>query len=180
MTHKNVIIREKEQLMSMKEIVRSSLLIEANRTNKRTFPIVYRYLGNKHMFSDNVITPENTIGELSNIHLSENGDVLGDVYIIDLNKLSINFTGVIDNIVVGVDPDSGIKGIHMINAVVYDRFAKSVIDGQRLSTKSPNVIKISNSPIADKVARDKSINPLQNPEVMASIEQSMKEEFKNE
>lgn len=180
MVMRDIIIRNKEQLGSMHEIIRKALLDEAKRKDKRVFPVVYTYLGKKHAFSNNEITPENTIGELSNIHLSEDGDVVGDISILDVHSLSINFVGVIDNIVVGVEKDSNIKGYHMINAVVYDKFAKAVIDEKRSSERSANVIKLQDSPVADKTAQDKSMNPLQNPEVMASIEKSMKEEFKDE
>lgn len=162
MKYENIIIRTKEAFDKSKPVVQTALRAEALSKAKPEFPLVYKYLGSARASDKNDIHPEDVIGTITNIRFDASGDVVCDVNVNDIMEKSRHFCNIVDNVVVGMVETRNNRRIPMIvNAVIYDKFAKSVID-KRTESKSTsnNVVKMDETPIDDKVALDKDINPL--------------------
>ena len=171
----NVLIRSHGELSKMVVPVRHALVQEARSSEKGTYPLVYKYLGKRDNYRTvNDIPEDSIIGSITNIRQDENtGNIVCDVTIHDVKQNSDNFNFKIDNIVVCVK--DGKETI--ANGVIYNSYAKSVIDGKRHQSMSKYVDKKEASPIPDIVAGDKDLNPLFMPEVQESIDSALKDEL---
>lgn len=171
----NVLIRNYDELIKTVVQIRHALVEEAKSKTKNTYPLVYQYLGkrnNKHSVHE--IQEDSVIGSMTNIHQTESGDILCDVTIHDVKQHSSNFDFKIDNVVVCIA--DGKETI--VNGVIYNAYAKSVIDEKRKQSESKYVEKKDASPIPDNIAGDKTMNPLFIPEVRESVNSALEDEFK--
>lgn len=173
MIYKNVLIRSLKELHKTNVQCRHALIEETKSKEKGTFPIVYKYMGTRNTRRfENVIPKEDIIGEMTNIRQDEDcGDVVCDVTIYDVKKDSVNFDFKIDNFVVNIC--DGKESI--VNGIIYNKYAKHVIDAKRKLNVSDYVEKTEPSPIPDDIAEDKANNPLFDPDVQKSIHESLQE-----
>lgn len=173
MIYTNVLVRSLKELSKTNVRVRHALVTVAHKEDKsETYPIVYQYIGTRNRLrKDNEIAEEDIIGEMTNIHQDEiSGDILCDVTIYDVKKDSVNFDFKIDNLVIRIDED-GEESV--VNGIIYNKYAKDVIDKKRQLNQSNLIEKVDPSPIPDDIANDKSENPLFNTEVQESIKSAM-------
>lgn len=102
---KNVVIRTKEQLKTMGELGKVLRTIGTDRCNItlpdeiEEVPLVYQFCKGKDGETLHV-TPDRIIGGVSNIRKDENGDLVGDVRLSPMMRLSVHFQGRIDNLLV--------------------------------------------------------------------------------
>ena len=170
---KNGIIRKKDELVNIrKEIVTALNTLVGHKDIK--INIVYEYLHTRNGASASSGS-DCIIGYVDNIQLSSNGDIVGDFHINDLLKLANNFTGSIDNIVCGVVDIKGKINYMISNFVIYDRFAKEVIDNAINSKETRNIVRLEDSPIEDSIGIANEENPLMRPDVQESINNAMKD-----
>ena len=176
MIYENVLIRSLEELHKTNIQCRHALIEEAKSKEKGTFPIVYKYMGTRNTRRlENNIQQEDVIGEMTNIRQDETtGDVTCDVTIYDVKKDSVNFDFKIDNFVINIC--DGKESI--VNGIIYNKYAKHVIDTKRKLESSKYVEKVEPSPVPDEVAEDKTNNPLFDPDVRKSIHESIQDMVK--
>lgn len=172
MRHDNIRIRSMEELESARPEIKKALLSEAANPVKKEFPLVYQYLGGATVQTQYNINPSDVIGTVNNIR-SDGTAIVCDITTTDVVRKASNFTGVVDNVVVGVSGHpSKKKGDallpELISVVVYDKFAKSVIDQKNQDSNRSTYMK-GDSPVEGCVANDKTDNPLKNPEIVAAI-----------
>lgn len=162
MKYENIIIRTKEELETAKSVVKTALIAEAKSKSKIEFPLVYRYLGKSKPYGNNHILQEDVIGKIYNIRFDMSGNVVCDVITNDIMEKSKHFSNIIDNVVVGMLQTRNHRSIPaIINGIVYDKYAKSVIDERAKTNASfDSVVKMDENPISDKIAKDKDFNPL--------------------
>lgn len=168
---RTITIRTKDELKSKEDYI-VKMLISASKK----YPLVYKYPGGDDASKPD---PEDVIGEVCNIRPAKNGDILGDVKIFPMLEKSKHFTGKIDNIVGRMEPTILHGQRHLIPTVVsfivYDHFAKDVIDSKRKETKNEHMHHLEKSPVEAKIATDKNINPLQDVNIRDAIENSLNE-----
>lgn len=186
MNHKNVLIKTKEQMVatSAHPDIKKSLEIEARSKTKGVYPLTYKYLGVPGIHKDNNVTTENTIGSVTNIRYDANENIVADVSLEEVKNSTKHFSGIIDSTVVRFNSSEDLdkhksESIVIDHFIIFDKFAKSIIDERNRKSGRSNVVKTTSSPIADVTPMDKSENPLFNPSVKESLHNSIKEEFGN-
>lgn len=175
----DVLIRSLDELRKTNVQIRHALVKESKSDKKGTYPVVYQYLGKRNSYSKtHEIHKDSVIGEMTNIHQDEtSGNILCDVTIYDVKQYSCNFNYKIDNIVVHITDGEEL----IVNGVVYNSYAKSVIDEKKRQNNSfGHIEKMDRTPIPDDIANDKILNPLFVPEVRESIDRALENELKGE
>lgn len=102
----NVVIRSKERLMRMGELGEVLHSIGSKHCvieipEDEDVPLVYQYGKGRRPGETINPLPGRIIGGVTNIRIDEKGDLVGDVRIIPMMRLSAHYQGVIDNILVG-------------------------------------------------------------------------------
>jgi hypothetical protein len=123
MTIEGVVVRTANQQKKMsRELLQA--LTNACKSNKG-LPIIYQYLHNPK--EELIVDSDNTMGYVRNVHRNHKGDIIADVEIMQLLRISSNWQGVIDNIAASPKPNQ--NNIITVDAfIVYDAEAKSEID----------------------------------------------------
>lgn len=172
MRYTNVLIRSHKELLITNPQCRHTLVSEARSNEKGSYPIVYQYMGTRNTYRmENTIPDEVVIGKMTNIRQDDiSGDIVCDVNIYDVKQHSVNFDFKIDNFVINIS--DGKESI--VNGIIYNKYAKSVIDAKKRASESKFVRKMEPSPVPDDIANDKVSNPLFNPDIQKSIHDSMK------
>lgn len=120
----NIVIRSKKQMESMQKEIRDALYYLVRKDNM-SVPVVYQYLHKPGV--ELVVTPENTMGVMTNIRM-EDGAIIGDIEIYDILKIASNFTGVIDNFAISRHSRDSNKPVYAFDAlIIYDKVAKERI-----------------------------------------------------
>jgi len=143
-----VIIRTATQIKHMNpHIVRA--LNEAIKHDKVDIPVVYQYLHRPGV--PFVATMENTIGKITKISKSFNGDYVGTIRLISLVKLASNYMGVIDNIAVSMI--QGISQVKIDGFIIYDKTAKLQIMNKEknVQSKQDGAVVIPRGPKAGEI-----------------------------
>ena len=106
-------------------------------TNNKRIPIVYEYAQQASSMkttappvrTKDVIEPSSIIGYASNIH-RDGDNVVCDVELVSLNKLSDHFMGVIDNYVIKITGRNkdGEPNYDIVRFIVYDKNFKRKVD----------------------------------------------------
>ena len=155
-----VVIRTKEQLLSMNEY-----LVKGLKSLKKTdeIPLIYNYLHNPK--NELVVDSNNRIGMVTNIRKNSRGDIIGDVIISNILKLASNFVGVIDNIAASIEPST--NNIKINAFIIYDVEAKNKVT--EIKKKSNSIAKLGEIPLMSNVDQD----------MMKEISDTLLNEYKN-
>jgi hypothetical protein len=146
MTIEGVVIRTANQQKKMnQELVRA--LHGANK-NSKGIPVVYQYLHNPN--EPLIVDSDNTMGYVYNVRRNHRGDVIGDVEIMQLLRIAVNWQGVIDNI--AASPKQEQNNQYTVDAfIVYDIAAKARIDKKREEQKLVHPMGVNRLAVAGEI-----------------------------
>lgn len=122
MKQTDVLIRTASHVDLLHEPLREALMDLVHKPNTNV-PVYYQYLGD--MKASLVEDKDNFIGNATQFHTRENGDIVCTVILNDVKVLAQNFTGVIDNFNVVIHGNERPK---VVQFIVYDKVAKQLID----------------------------------------------------
>lgn len=136
----NVIIRTGERLDEMGPLGRILKTIGSERQRielpdgpEEEVPLVYQFCKGERPGETANVSPDKIIGGVSNIHFNEDRDLVGDVRLAPMMRLSEHYQGEIDNLLVArtvpIEENSGIvedgPSIYELRQlIVYDKFVK--------------------------------------------------------
>ena len=126
-----VVIRTREQLHKMNPDIVGGLM-NLTHTDRHT-PMIYQYLHSREKSVE--IKPDITIGEIYNVRKDKNGNIIGDVKLFFMNRLSVNYQHTIDNLIASIHPET--NSIEVDAFIVYDKEAKELVRERRRSAASP-------------------------------------------
>lgn len=129
--YQNIIVRKKEQLVSMNPEIVSTLKTACRK--QESCSLIYQPLQSKEATKDLVIDSSNRIGTIYNLRLDKEENVICDLEVFDLMKLASNFNGVIDNLIIQKvlpNKSSNHYRLKIVAFVIYDVELKEKIDNQ--------------------------------------------------
>ena len=135
---KDVTIRTKDRMNNMAELGKVLQTIGTDHCivdlpdELEEVPLVYQFCKGKRDGETINPTPDRVIGGVSNIRIAENGDLVGDVRISPMMRLSEHFQGTIDNLLVakstpledGEKSESPLIHYKLEQLIVYDKITK--------------------------------------------------------
>ena len=170
MKYTDIIVRSAEQLKkSKKEVIAAldyELLGRGATYTERKYPLYYNYLQSSKVD----MSEDNLIGEIYGLKRTNEG-ITATVITYDVKKLAEHFSGVIDNVVIGLRQTHDHSLFpYMECGIVYDKFAKHIIDKKKQET-DPNkqLHRIKELPTVDHTNQAKDNNPLHNPKIIKEL-----------
>lgn len=145
MVMKSVIIRDKEHFSSMNKVLKDAI----KNSMRKTIPLVYQYLHNPDI--EFYVDDDNKLGEVSNLRFDNKGNLIGDILLYDMLHLAIHYQGGVDNIFASINQKT--KKPEVYGFVIYDKFAKSVIDDKNKNKSNNDTFEIrpGNVPIVSNI-----------------------------
>jgi hypothetical protein len=121
---------------------------DKNINSDTRIPLIYQYLHSKDKYVD--VSSGNTVGEVYNIRENIKGDIIGDVKLYPMTRLSGNFQGTIDNLMADYNPIT--KSTNIKAFIIYDKEAKQRIIDKKSENKASEVsIKSGEIPLASNL-----------------------------
>lgn len=163
----DVTIKSHDELKTVREEIKLALSAQVGQYGK--FPLIYKYPGD-----DETTKPEKgeIIGTITNIRITKKNDIICTVNLNPMIEKSKHFTGTIDNILVGLMHEGGLPGRivpTLISGIVYDKFAKSIID-EHGKEDNNHVVQHNSSPSEGRIGVETGSNPLMDdPKIMGTL-----------